>query len=321
MAMYGKRVGSQKSHSSREGNPSSTALQRTALYPAAYRKRDDKDKALSGQHNESPAYQRNFSQVPLLKAAQLVSMQPMQAFSKRLLFHQASTPANVPNHAQSNQRSVIQCKPGNIKQKHSLKLNKEGTIQNGEAERVDPPVSYPMNTLIALHLITHDDLKGGHLFKREYGGEDNYSNVVTWSERSEAAYTNFEEKYLAKAREGAIAANKTVTYKVDTEATFGNANVTKTDLFGVAPAANKAETDARHKVWNLVRLSLETVPTSVKASFSGLPGIEPFARDGGKMLDSKVVPSATNAQTQVNNIVNGIADDRLERALERVKSP
>lgn len=216
---------------------------------------------------------------------------------------------------------VVQCKPSNISGKHSLKLDKTGAIQNAEAARVDPPVSYPMNTLIALNLITHDDLTGGHLFKREYGGLDNYSNVVTWSERSEAAYTLFENSFLEKARDAAVKAGKTVTFTVDTEASFGDSDVTKSGLFPspVTPTGKPGDT-ARHKIWQLIKKSLETVPTSVSAKVNGLGEEVKFSRDGSKMLDSKVSPSAVNAQTQVNNIVNNIADVRIDRAIDRLDS-
>jgi hypothetical protein len=229
---------------------------------------------------------------------------------------------NLPVSMQAASAGVVQCKPKDIRKTHKLKLNKDGAIQNEEADRVDPPVSYPMNTLIALGIINHDDVKGGHLFKREYGGLDNYSNVVTWSERSEDAFTVFEDDYLDKAREGATAAKTTVTYNVKTKASFGEAGVSREDLFpGPNQPQGKAFDTARHKVWRLTKNALETVPTSVDVSLSDLSEVSPFSRDGSKMLDKKVTPSAAAAQNHVNNIVNGIADNRIERALERLKNP
>ncbi len=229
---------------------------------------------------------------------------------------------NSPVSARSVGAGIIQCKPNNIKKNHKLKLNRNGEIQNEEAGRVDPPVSYPMNTLIALRIIDHDDVKGGHLFKREYGGPDDYSNVVTWSERSEKAFTVFEDDYLKLARQDAEAANKTVTYKVQTEANFGNAGVTKADLFtGPNQPRGKDADNARHKVWSLTKKSLETVPTSVDVSLNDLSEAKIFSRDSSKMLATKVTPSAANAQTQVQNIIDGVADDRIQRALDRLQSP
>lgn len=285
--------------------------------------------------------QRN-SQAREINSSQVTQYRRLQAVSHRGLYREQAAPLQAKvnnlvdqkprinqiaakgfNSAQLNSPGVIQCKPKNITKSHKLKLNKSGEIQNPEAGRVDPPVSYPMNTLIALHLINHDDLKGGHLFKREYGGADNYSNVVTWSERSEDAYTVFEEDYLTKARQGAIDADKAVTYTINTAATFGNESVTKDALFASdpAPPVGKAADTARHDVWSLTKLALETVPTSVDASLSDLPNAKSFNRTGSKMLDASVTPSATAAQTQVHNIVNGIADPRLARALERLRNP
>lgn len=71
-----------------------------------------------------------------------------------------------------------------------LNVDNNGNITNGEAVRIAPPVSTFANKL------TGKVYTGGHLMKREYGGLDNFQNVVPWSAEVEENYTtNFENRY------------------------------------------------------------------------------------------------------------------------------
>lgn len=243
-----------------------------------------------------------------------LQMKQMEGFTNESKKKSASIFSTIEN--------IVQRKPSNISKNHLLKLDKTGVILNAEADRSDPPVSFPLNTIIALRLIDHEDVVGGHLFKREYGGLDDYSNVVTWSERSEAAFTSFENDYIEEARNGARAAGKKVTYKVKTDASFPNVGINKSDLFsGPDQPQGKPADNARHKIWSLIKKSLETVPTAVDVSLDDLPVSKSFSRDASKMLSKKVEPSAVNAQNQVQNIIDGVADARLQRALDRLDNP
>ncbi|MEH2008525.1 eCIS core domain-containing protein [Nostoc sp.] len=138
--------------------------------------------------------------------------------------------------------SSVQLKPKDIKNTHTLKVDNTGIITNAQADRNDPPVSYPLSIAITKGVLKSKDSSpvGGHLFKREYGGADDYSNVVTWSQKSEDNFTIFENQYLAQARANAIG-NGGVSREVQTEATFTDFKV---DLKDIRLWINKPQMEA-----------------------------------------------------------------------------
>ncbi len=78
---------------------------------------------------------------------------------------------------------------------HILNIDASGNITNQGANREDPPVSTLANLLFDGKVI------GGHLLKREYGGLDNFTNVVPWSYECEEKYTDFEGRYKNHLKE------------------------------------------------------------------------------------------------------------------------
>lgn len=78
MTMYGSLFSSEKSHTTKEGNQRRSSLQRTAIYQASDRKGEGEGIHLQREGNESQFSQQNFSQVPLLKAAQPASKEQKQ---------------------------------------------------------------------------------------------------------------------------------------------------------------------------------------------------------------------------------------------------
>lgn len=188
----------------------------------------------------------------------------------------------------TTQQSPIQFKPKDIKSTHTLTVDKDGKITNSEAGRSDPPVSYPLNMAIKKGFLKSKDgdAVGGHLFKREYGGADNYSNVVTWSKKSESQFTEFEELYLDKAKKDAAGKKGGVARQVKTEASFSNFKVSLDDIdlpdketSDGQKIQNRTIKDekkkeggkqANHLLTNLIRGAVESIPNTVKASSKGV---------------------------------------------------
>jgi hypothetical protein len=96
----------------------------------------------------------------------------------------------------------VQKKPRDIKSKWQLNIQ-NNAIANQGAQRRGRSVAWPRNKLI---VGGNDPYTGGHLFKAEYGGPDNITNVVPWDNGAEDKYSNFEAAYrraaLAKAKQG-----------------------------------------------------------------------------------------------------------------------
>lgn len=235
----------------------------------------------------------------------------------------------------NSQVATTQLKPKNIKDTHTLNVDNAGLITNAEAGRVDPPVSYPLNTAIDLGLLNSKSgaAVGGHMFKREYGGLDNYTNVVTWSEKSEQSFTDFENEYLVKARADASGKGG-VARQVKTNATFTNHRVNLNDVKladkvkpdgtvidnrTIRNASTSTDTKAaRHLLTKVISGAMESIPEAVTVTSKG---VEPWSKTG-KSGFMKVTGEIN--ETQVANRFDYIADNvggdkaRVERAAAKV---
>jgi hypothetical protein len=233
--------------------------------------------------------------------------------------------------------STVQLKPKNINTTHTLNVDNAGNITNAEAGRNDPPVSYPLNMAITKGVINskEGDAVGGHLFKREYGGADDYSNVVTWSQKSEGEFTTFENQYLEQARTDAIGKGG-VLRKVTTEATFTDFNVNLGEISlpdKQAPDGSmiknrtietekdkKEGKEANYLLTNLIRGAMESIPNSVKASSKGVA-------DWGKSGNNEFMKINENIDkeqvaTRFDYLMDNIGEDKAQitRAVEKVKT-
>lgn len=110
----------------------------------------------------------------------------------------------------------IQRKPKDIDQKFKLEYDDKGEVTNVGASRAAVSRATKVNYLIREEWVKPETpLIGGHLFKREYGGPDDETNVVPWTNDAESKYTTFEDDYASKAKSAAP-----VEAEVHTEATF-----------------------------------------------------------------------------------------------------
>lgn len=91
---------------------------------------------------------------------------------------------------------VLQRKPKDINTNNTIHLV-DGEVQEPEGERERVSVATPVNKVSSAGWAKPAvDLKGGHLYKRELGGKDDYTNVVPWHADIEKDYTDkFENVY------------------------------------------------------------------------------------------------------------------------------
>lgn len=140
----------------------------------------------------------------------------------------------------------LQMKPRDIDKKYNITVV-DGKIMNKGATRNDTTVAYPINLLKTKNMVNFNTKSfiGGHLFKCEYGGEDNYQNVVPWGENIEKKYSDdFEEKYEKEI------VKKDDTYIFSSTAKFED-YIVQTQL------KNKA-------VLEIIKLGIETLPNMVE---------------------------------------------------------
>jgi hypothetical protein len=155
--------------------------------------------------------------------------------------------------------SAIQRKPKNINSHRILTVEK-GEIINKGAERSGRSVARPVNDL--KNKGVKDDYIGGHLFKREYGGPDNITNVVPWLKIAEDNYSKFEGKY----EEATIkAAEKSQGRRAD------NTIIIQVEFRDVDPLhandikgnRNKADKVGKPKIAKIVTEAMSLIPHNV----------------------------------------------------------
>lgn len=236
----------------------------------------------------------------------------------------------------TRQTRPIQFKPKDIKSTHTLNVDNAGQITNGEAGRSDIPVSYPLNLAIKKGLLKSKDgdAVGGHLFKREYGGSDDYSNVVTWSSKSESQFTEFENLYLDKAKDDARGKGG-VAREVKTEATFSNFRANLDDISLPDKAMPDGTTrrnrtigeektkaggkKANHLLVNLIRGAVESIPETVKASSKGVDDWEKSGK--ASIMNVGEATNEENVGTRFDYIMDGDQQeiDEFSRGVNKVK--
>jgi hypothetical protein len=176
---------------------------------------------------------------------------------------------------------------------------------------------------------------GGHLFKRECGGADDYSNVVTWSGTSEKQYTVYEYQYLERAKTDASdrgRGRRGVSRGVNTKARFldfkvnldnislpdkqgDDGSVIKDRTIG----SEKSKSKGRRPYWLLLKLiqgAIESIPNSVEVSTKGL---ETWARTGKQTImnvNEKI--EQKQVATQFEFLMEGISDPQIERAVAKL---
>jgi hypothetical protein len=210
-----------------------------------------------------------------------------------------------------------QLKPKDIKGTHTLSVDAAGNVTNGEAGRDAVPVSYPLNALIFHKIVKASPVIGGHLFKREYGGPDDFSNVVTWGQGSEDAYTTFENQYLGDARTAATTGEEGAHDRtIKTEATFKTKKVNVSNMGAGDGDKSREATDARHKLSKLISGGLETIPEKVKVTAQGRG---PWERAGQSAFVSGDLSPDTSKIASLYALLKTDAEvERIDTALGKI---
>lgn len=170
----------------------------------------------------------------------------------------------------------------------------EPTIVNAPANRAARSVAYPINSMIELGIIGSSDapLTGGHLFKAEYGGQDDITNVVPWNADAETKYSTFENAYnrhcSARARENG---GQQATIDVVATAKFGSDSAKRREVANILRGvgeSEKGDAKIRSTISSLVQYSSESVPTSVEA-FAEVNGrkVPDLKYKNTKLIDKK----------------------------------
>lgn len=172
---------------------------------------------------------------------------------------------------------TIQRKPNNIDKKYKIVLNADGKSTNPKGVRKNTSHATAINKLVSKKSFdSAEELIGGHLHKREYGGEDNDANVVPWQQTCENSFSNdFEKKYEAK-----FVDNKGKEVEFSAKATFADKDLGLTEsaewnkeVDNVITTRKKAILTTKLKP---IKEALERIPTNVKTACLG----ESFDKSG-----------------------------------------
>jgi hypothetical protein len=167
-------------------------------------------------------------------------------------------------------RESLQLKPADIRHNFALTYGSDGTPTNASAARGTVSRAALINWRIREGWVTPaETLIGGHLFKREFGGPDDDTNVVPWKNEAEASFTDFEDAYSLAAKRVAP-----ITATVTTEATFVDRpefEVEDSELDAAGWAPTVPERDGRKDQFHKVAEHLSGIPNTVKVEVTGLP--------------------------------------------------
>ncbi|MBL0701866.1 MAG: hypothetical protein JJV91_00085 [Desulfosarcina sp.] len=199
----------------------------------------------------------------------------------------------------------VQLKPNDIDNTTSITLL-NGEVQTPAGERDATSVAYPINTISGMGwAIPGVDLKGGHLYKREFGGNDDYSNVVPWHEDIEANFTDqFEDIYSAgwKANgKGSGDSSVDGEWTLNVKAGFSETSTNDVEQYMPAkPASGKEDPNERDRFINIIRWSMDTIPDSASASIE--KGEEPNTKKTWAAPESPKGKSHVTANTDTENM-------------------
>jgi hypothetical protein len=173
---------------------------------------------------------------------------------------------------------LVQRKPADIDQTNTLSYDASGKLTNAGAARATGPTrTKAINADLSRGWVTpNEQLIGGHLFGRAFGGPDNETNVVPWSQKTEADFSVVETNFKKQADSDALAnaaSAKTFTATVKSQATFQDRPDLKVDEAALDkegwPTADPGRTE-RIKKFDEVAEHFSGVPTSVTVTVSGL---------------------------------------------------
>ncbi|PTQ78763.1 uncharacterized protein DUF4157 [Nitrosomonas oligotropha] len=186
-----------------------------------------------------------------------------------------------------NSIPLLQLKPNDIDATYPINIGLDGKSTNPKGTRKNTSHASAINKLVEKSTVSPAvELIGGHLHKREYGGEDNDQNVVPWSATCESSYsTDFEQKYEAK-----FDAHKGSALTFIAKAKFANKDL---GLTGSAEWENEQDKEipSRKKILlekklDPIREVLERIPTEVETSCADVD----FKKSGTDIAPVYVLP-------------------------------
>lgn len=233
--------------------------------------------------------------LPSLKTAQLKEMSNkyLGQLKRDSFFNQGVVILN---------NSPIQRKPSNINKTWNLDIQ-NNLIANQGAQRRARSVAWPRNKLI---IGGNDPYTGGHLFKAEYGGPDNITNVVPWDDGAERKYATFEAAYKRSALKEAADNQGNYISEIAVSASFTEENKVKANTI-------KGYRDAQYKIKKpdiakIVNKTLSLTPTKVKSKDKNGNEIELSQND----LGHSAIPSEselTQLLTQTDEYLEAIKNE------------
>lgn len=169
-------------------------------------------------------------------------------------------------------QSPMQLKPADIVGSFNLGYDNNGALTNVAADRGPVGRAALINWQIREGWVTpNKTLIGGHLFKREFGGLDNATNVVPWTPEAEQRFTVFEDQYTLAVRAAApiIATVSTVARFVDRPEFV----VTSAELDAAGWAAAAPDKALRIAQFDKVADLLSEIPNEVEVKVTAPGGL------------------------------------------------
>lgn len=242
----------------------------------------------------------------LEREADLMGAKVQGAVSQRYKIDDAPVRVSRPGHVN---RETIQRKPKDINSRWQLHIVGDN-VANTPAGRNDRTVAWSLNKLKDYGV--ESDYLGGHLFKAEYGGHDDISNVVPWTQTAESKYSTFERAYLRSAKGAVSAPGGSATSNISTKATFKDVNaIHANDIKGNRPSEFKIRKPAIAKV---VNRALSLIPTKVVSKDDRRNEVELGGNDIGHVLNVHS-EGLTKLVNESDDYIQAIEDDigRVER--------
>lgn len=183
---------------------------------------------------------------------------------------------------------VIQRKPADINNTYTLDFDDKGVMTNVGAGRSKLKRATIINAHMRSGWVTPKTLlTGGHLFKREFGGPDDETNVVPWMQTTEDNYTKFEDEYHEAAKQDAADSAKSSTpfsATIKTKATFADRpdlDVSESQLDKAGWTSVDPLRPKRKKQFEQIADQYSGIPTDVEVKAEGLSKtIAPFSVAG-----------------------------------------
>jgi Domain of unknown function (DUF4157) len=221
----------------------------------------------------------------------------------------AARPQHWPAGTGFSQSMSLQLVPKDINRSWTFTIAGD-KIVNSAALRNTRSVAWPLNKLTNNGL--DSSYLGGHLFKAEYGGHDDITNVVPWIQTAENKYATFEKAYKRGTEQAAAAANSgAATTTVDVSASFKDEKyLHANDIKGYRPQGSAVQ---KPKIAKIVNRTLSLIPVKVSSKDSLGNAVQMGSNDLGH-----VAPNPDGLQALVQQPDTYLVD--IETDVDRIES-